>query len=159
MAKEIERKFLVADDSYLSEALYETEISQGYLSVDPDRVVRIRVAGPKGLLTVKTRTEGISRHEWEFEIPACEAREMIEKAAIGVISKTRYFVAAEDNLMWEVDIFHGEHEGMKVAEIELPSEDTEFTKPSFVGKEVTGDPGYYNSNLIKGRKKVGHDKG
>lgn len=147
MAKEIERKFLVKDDSYRLASCGSVEIAQGYLSCDPDRTVRVRLAGSRGLLTVKTRVVGLSRDEWEYEIPAIDARQMLDKAAVGVIEKTRYFVPADNCLMWEIDCFHGALEGLKLAEIEIPDEGTPICLPEFIGEEVTGDPCYYNSNL------------
>lgn len=147
MALEIERKFLVTDGSFADSAICSRSISQGYLNREPERTVRVRLCDGRGYLTVKTRNCGATRHEWEYEIPAADARAMLG-ACGGVIEKTRYIVpAAEDGLKWEVDVFHGRHEGLVVAEIELPTEDTPFTLPPFIGREVTGDPRYYNSNL------------
>lgn len=147
MAQEIERKFLVASNSFLEKSTEKIEIAQGYLSVEPDRTVRVRVAGEKGYLTVKTRNHGAVRSEWEYQIPADEAYNMIDEAAINVILKTRYFIPEASGLMWEVDCFHGSLEGLKIAEIELPEVDTLFEIPDFIGDEITGDPRYYNSNL------------
>lgn len=144
---EIERKFLVVNDSYLAKAESAEEISQGYLSTDPDRTVRVRIYGNRGFLTVKTRNAGATRHEWEYEIPKDDARQMLCKAATGIVEKTRYVVPAENGLFWEVDVFRGRHEGLVVAEIEIPEVDTCFSLPSFIGEEVTGNPRYYNSNL------------
>ena len=148
MAKEIERKFLVVDNSYRESAESVIEIIQGYLSADPDRTVRIRLYGDKAFLTVKTRNDGALRHEWEYEIPAEDAREMLEKAAVNVLSKRRYLVpASEKGLVWEVDEFGGALSGLVIAEVELPELDTPVNLPVFVGDEITGDPRYYNSNL------------
>lgn len=149
MAKEIERKFLVVGDSYKALATRSDEIAQGYLSTDSDRTVRVRIKGGKAFLTVKTRNQGITRNEWEYEIPLADAREMLECCGT-VLRKTRYYVPAGEGLTWEVDEFHNPHPGLTVAEIELPSEDTPFAIPSFIGKEVSGDPAYYNSSLAKG---------
>lgn len=146
MSKEIERKFLVTDTSYRALATGKAEIVQGYLSRVPERTVRVRLWNDEAFLTVKTRNVGITRNEWEYRIPAADAREML-KACEGLLEKTRYIVPAGDGLKWEVDEFHGRHEGLTVAEIELPAEDCGFTKAGFVGEEVTGDPRYYNSNL------------
>lgn len=150
MAKEIERKFLVTDPGFKTAATSCREISQGYLCTDPDTTVRVRISGPQAWLTVKSRNHGAARGEWEYEIPADDAREMIAECCGGrVLEKTRYIVpAAEKGLKWEIDVFHGRHEGLIVAEIELPSEDTPFSLPAFIGKEVTGDVRYYNSVLI-----------
>lgn len=147
MAKEIERKFLVTDNSFKDLAINTIEISQGYLSVDADRTVRVRIYGDSAFLTVKTRNVGAIRNEWEYEIPLVDAQHMLDAAAINRLSKTRFIVPANDGLFWEVDCFHGNLEGLVVAEIELPRENTFFVKPSFIGREVTGDPFYYNSNL------------
>lgn len=147
MAKEIERKYLVKDDSYKGMATGIVEIAQGYLSTDPDRTVRIRIIGENANITVKTRNHGAERNEWEYEIPADEAKEILEEACVGFISKTRYLIPESHGLMWEVDEFHGANEGLKVAEIELPAPDAAFSLLPFVGEEVTGDPAYYNSNL------------
>lgn len=146
MSKEIERKFLVTDNSYKGIATEKIEITQGYLNRDPDRTVRVRLWNGEAFLTVKTRNQGIVRNEWEYRIPADDAREML-KACEGILEKTRYIVPAENGLKWEVDEFHGRHEGLTVAEIELPSEDYEVGFPPFIGKEVSDDPRYYNSNL------------
>ena len=147
MAKEIERKFMVKDGSYMTEAENSVEIAQGYLSIHPDRTVRVRIAGERGFMTVKTRNVGAVRGEWEFEIPIEDAREILSQAAVGVLSKTRYYVPSSDGFTWEIDKFHGSLEGLAIAEIELPDEQTPFALPPFAGKEVTGDPRYYNSNL------------
>lgn len=146
MGKEIERKFLVVDESFKSLATSSGRISQGYLSDNPDRVVRVRIYGDRGYLTVKSRNVGAERKEWEFEIPADEAAEMLA-ICCRVVEKTRYIVPADNGLKWEVDVFGGRNEGLVVAEIELPAPDTRFERPSFVGEEVTGNPAYYNSNL------------
>lgn len=147
MAKEIERKFLVKDDSYLDAAYTSIEMEQGYISTDPDATVRIRIAGDEAFLTVKSRNRGAVRHEWEFAVDAAEAREMLEEVSAHVLAKTRYLVREEGGLVWEVDCFHGRLDGLVIAEIELPSEDTPFERPDFIGDEITGDPRYYNSNL------------
>ncbi len=146
MSKEIERKFLVTSSSYREAAVDAVELAQGYLNTDPDSTVRVRVAGPRGFITVKSRNIGATRNEWEYEIPVSDAREMLALCT-GVLVKTRYIVPATDGLRWEIDEFHGPLEGLTVAEIELPSEDTRFDRPSFIGREVTGDAAYYNSNL------------
>ena len=146
MAKEIERKFLVKDKSFISAAFDVIDIAQGYLSVDPDRVVRVRIAGEKAFLTVKTRNNGPVRHEWEYEIPIKDAGEMLQSAT-HTIAKTRYFVKGSDGHVWEVDCFKGGNEGLIVAEIELADTEIAFEIPDFVGEEVTGDARYYNSNL------------
>ena len=148
MAKEIERKYLVTDDSYKSSAIRKTVIRQGYLSTDPDATVRIRIAGEKAYITIKSRNEGCVRNEWEYPVPTEDALQMLGCCKGRTIEKTRYIVpAGHDNLKWEVDEFHGRHDGLVLAEIELPSEGYGFALAPFVGNEVTGDPRYYNSAL------------
>lgn len=146
MGKEIERKYLVVNDSYRQAAVASHTIAQGYLSTDPDRTVRVRILDTRGFLTVKTRNRGAARMEWEFEIPAHDAREMLS-ACLRTVEKTRYIVPAENGLRWEVDEFRGRLDGLVLAEIELPAEDCPVVPASFIGQEVTGDPRYYNSNL------------
>lgn len=150
MSIEIERKFIVSDNSYKSLAIAKTYICQGYLSTDPDATVRVRVYGDKACITVKSRSVGASRGEWEYPVPPRDALEMLA-ACCGErkLEKTRYIVDAGNGLRWEVDEFHGRHESLVIAEIELPAEDTPFEKPSFVGEEVTGDLRYYNSTLSR----------
>lgn len=147
MAKEIERKFLVTGTAYRVLAVKAREMAQGYICREPDSTVRVRVADGEGFITVKTRNHGATRNEWEYPIPAADARDMLAEACGPLVEKTRYVVPAGDGLNWEVDEFHGRLEGLVVAEIELPSEDTPFARPEFIGSEVTGDPRYYNSNL------------
>lgn len=148
MALEIERKFLVTGE-FLHLSVRQSEISQGYLSVDPERVVRIRIINDRAILSVKAPKSGteFSRHEWEYEIPYDEAEEIMKACLPEVIRKTRYFVPVEGN-QFEVDAFHGKNEGLIIAEIELDSEDEDFTRPSWLGREVTGDPRYYSASLI-----------
>lgn len=148
MAKEIERKFLVRDESYKTLATERRELVQAYLSADPKATVRVRIADGRGYLTVKGRNSGAVRDEWEYEIPARDAEEMIERCSSGtVITKTRHIIPAGKGLKWDVDEFHGAHEGLVVAEIELPDKETTFPLPEFIGREVTGDARYYNSSL------------
>lgn len=145
MPKEIERKFLVVSDEYKNSP--RKYYKQGYLSVEPDKTVRVRVVGDKGFLTVKGRNNGISRAEYEYEIPAADANEMLDNLVkAGVIEKWRY-VCVIDGKKWEVDEFLGDNAGLVVAEIELQSEDEPFTKPAWAGDEVSGDERYYNSSL------------
>lgn len=147
MALEIERKFLVKDNSFVKMAKAVRHIRQTYLSDRPESTVRLRTADGRAWLTVKSKNAGCVRHEWEFEIPEAEAEEMAAQCAGGWrIEKTRYLVDYV-GFTWEVDEFHGHHEGLTVAEVELPSADVALELPPFVGIEVTGDPRYYNSNL------------
>lgn len=149
MGQEIERKFLV-DGDFKPFATKSTRITQGYLSSVPERTVRIRVKGDKGYITIKGigSESGASRFEWEKEIPLEEAKQLLAICEPGVIDKTRYLVPV-DGHTFEVDEFYGDNEGLTVAEIELGSEDESFTRPAWLGKEVTGDVRYYNAMLMK----------
>lgn len=151
---EIERKFLVKDLEVIKN-LKGNRITQGYLSTDPERNVRVRIKGTQAFLTIKgiSNGSGLSRYEWEKEIAIVEAEELLELALPEIIDKTRYEVP-QDQLIWEIDVFHGHNDGLIIAEIELPSEDTAFTKPSWLGDEVTGDSRYYNSYLSEKPFKV-----
>ncbi len=145
MGKEIERKYLVANDSYVAMSSAKHDIAQGYLSLDPERVVRVRIADEKAYITVKSKNHGAVRGEWEYPIPHDDALQMLPLCK-KLISKTRYIVHF-DGYMWEVDVFHGRNQGLIVAEIEIPHEGASYNLPPFAGPEVTGDPRYYNSNL------------
>ncbi len=150
MAQEIERKFLVKDNSFRSLAEKKIRIRQGYLSSASGRTVRIRTWEDKGYITVKgpVSKSGLSRFEWENEIPLLEAEELLKICEPGVIDKTRYLVKAGSHT-FEVDEFYGDNQGLIVAEVELETEDSAFDRPSFLGEEVTGDVKYYNSMLVK----------
>jgi len=145
---EIERKFLVLSDEYKLEASKKHQISQGYLSSDPERTVRIRVKGESGFLTIKGKgnASGTTRLEWETELPLVEAKPLLALCVEGVIEKIRYEVNAGQHL-FEIDEFSGENSGLVIAEIELHAEDEIFTKPKWLGQEVTGDKRYYNAYL------------
>lgn len=147
MGLEIERKFLVCNEGYEAAAVSSVRIVQYYLCADPERTVRVRLYGDSGRLTVKGLTRGLARGEWEYEIPAMDALAMMPMAVGRVIDKRRYIVPAGNGLKWEIDVFGGELAGLRVAEIELPSEETTFDLPEFAGREVTGDVRYYNSSL------------
>lgn len=149
MSIEIERKFLVSGD-FLPEVESATRIVQGYICSQPGRTVRVRVRGEKGFLTIKGASDekGMSRYEFEQMIPLADAERLLELCEPGVIDKVRYLVPARGHV-WEVDVFHGENEGLVLAEIELSSEDEPFGKPVWLGEEVTGDRRYYNSMLTK----------
>lgn len=149
MAQEIERKFIVIGE-YKSLASRSFRIAQGYLSSTPERTVRIRVKADKGFITIKGESNdaGLSRFEWEKEIPLNEAQELLKLCEPGIIDKMRYEVIFE-NQTFEVDEFYGENEGLTMAELELESEMTDFSKPEWLGKEVTGDKRFYNSFLSK----------
>ena len=146
MAKEIERKFLVKD-SWQPQSI-GIKIAQGYLSTVPERTVRVRIKGEKGYLTIKGKNVGVSRAEYEYEIPRQDAEEMLQLAEQPILVKTRY-LEQQGAFTWEVDVFAGENQGLVVAEIELPAEDAEFSRPAWLGQEVSGDVRYYNANLIK----------
>jgi len=146
MAQEIERKFLLADDSW-KPAAQGVRYRQGYLCTDKERTVRVRVVGERGLLTVKGMTRGISRAEYEYDIPLQDATQLLDDLCLRpLIEKTRYRVTHGD-LTWEIDEFHGENAGLVVAEVELASADQDVPMPDWVGEEVSGDPRYFNSNL------------
>ena len=147
---EIERKFLVTSEDFKKEAFAQNRIAQGYLSSVPDRTVRVRIKGDKGFLTIKgaSNESGMSRFEWEKEIPIDEAQKLLNLCEKGVIDKTRFEVKIGHHT-FEVDEFYGENQGLIVAEVELNSENEKFEKPKWLGKEVTNDNRYYNSNLSK----------
>lgn len=146
MAFEIERKFLVSNSLYKDLAFKCVEIRQGYLNRIPERTVRIRTLDDRGYLTVKGKNNGATRLEFEYEIPFEDAEAMLKMCELPLVEKSRYVVEFQ-GLVWEVDEFHGTREGLVVAEVELPEENFCFDKPPFVGKDVTGEPAYYNSNL------------
>lgn len=150
MALEIERKFLVTDDSYKAMAFHSDRIAQGYLCREGGNSARVRVRGDKGYITIKgpSMDGGLSRFEWEKEIPESEAWELIKLCHGGIIDKTRYLVKCGRHT-FEVDEFHGDNEGLTVAEVELESTGEAFERPAFLGKEVTGDRRYYNSSLTR----------
>ena len=147
---EIERKFLVKSEEFKAISFAKNEISQGYLNSNPERTVRVRIKGNQGYLTIKGKGNetGMSRLEWEMEIPVDEAKMLLNLCESGVISKMRYEVKF-GNHVYEVDEFFGENEGLVLAEIELKSEDEAFEKPDWLGEEVTNNEKYYNSYLSK----------
>lgn len=147
MGKEIERKFLIKGQLPQGEDLICRKISQGYLSTNPDATVRVRVMDSSGFLTVKGKTKGIKRDEFEYEIPIEDAHKMLTLCGDRVIQKSR-FIFVHDGRKWELDIFSGNLDGLRIAEIELESEDEVISLPDFIGKEVSDDPRYFNSNLI-----------
>jgi len=154
MAQEIERKFLVKG-SFKEAAFDAIRITQGYLSTSPGRSVRVRIRGSQGFLTIKgpSRDGGLSRFEWEKEIGADEARELMALCEPGLIDKTRWLVKVGSHT-FEVDEFHGDNEGLIVAEVELGAPDEAFEKPDWLGEEVTGDRRYYNSALTRNPYKI-----
>jgi adenylate cyclase len=146
MPIEIEKKFLLINQSWRPQVQKSTRIAQGYLNTDPSRTVRVRIKGDQGFLTIKGKTEdGMSRAEFEYPIPISDAEDLLQLCP-NVLDKTRHLIP-QDELTWEIDEFHGENQGLIVAEIELPSVDTHFFKPPWLGQEVSGEPRYYNSAL------------
>jgi len=149
MATETERKFLVEGD-YRADITESSRIVQGYLSSVAERTVRVRIREERGYLTIKGagNDSGLSRYEWEREIPLAEAEELIALCEPGVIDKTRHLVPVGDHV-YEVDEFHGDNAGLVVAEIELAGETEAFEKPAWLGREVTGEVAYYNAMLMR----------
>ncbi len=147
MAKEIERKFLVVGDAWRSLA-QGVHYRQGYLNSIKERTVRIRTVGEKAVITVKGPTVGVTRMEFEYQIPYDDCVAMLDNLAEKpIIEKKRYKIPMGE-FVWEIDEFFGVNEGLIVAEVELKSEDQAFEKPEWIGKEVSGDPRYFNSNLV-----------
>ena len=146
---ETERKFLVVGD-FKSLSYNATRIQQGYIASNNGRTVRVRIRGDKGYLTIKgpSGLKGITRYEFDTEIPLDDARELMEICEPGIIDKTRYLVKSPDGRhTWEIDEFYGDNEGLVLAEVELSHESEEFQKPEFIGREVTGDRRFYNSHM------------
>ncbi len=145
---EIERKFLLTSDAFKKEAQTAMRITQGYLNTDPERTVRVRIKGNKGFLTIKgiSNDSGTTRIEVEEEIAFAKAETLLKLCLSGIIDKTRYEVTI-DHHTWEVDEFYGDSTGLLLAEIELSNENESFTKPTWIGKEVTADKKYYNSYI------------
>ncbi len=146
MGLEIEHKYLVKDSTYKQMACTSSDIKQGFLSRDPERTVRVRIRGEKGFITIKGKGSGAAHPEFEYEIPMDDALRMMDLCKPPIIEKTRYIVQYEGN-NWEIDQFHGALQGLVLAELEIPSEDYQFSLPPFIGQEVTGDRRYYNSRL------------
>lgn len=162
--REIERKFLVKDDSYLKQAITHYDIIQGYACREPGKTVRIRLrtdanGRQQAFLTMKYRLASFTRFEWEREISVEDFRALLPMCGNRVIDKTRYILPAEaihnegssaelPSLKWEIDVFRQPNAGLVMAEIELPEEQTDFVRPAFIGEEVTSDPRYYNANMF-----------
>jgi adenylate cyclase len=148
MGIEIERKFLPAGDGWRGLG-QPTLMRQGYLVADPVRTVRVRIEGERAVITIKSKSTGASRGEWEYEIPVPDAAELLGRLCEQpLVEKVRHRIEHAGHT-WEVDEFQGENAGLVVAEIELDSEDEAFERPDWIGQEVTGDPRYYNSSLIR----------
>lgn len=150
MNKEIERKFLVKGE-FKKFAKNKLKIAQGFLSTVPERTVRVRISGKKGFITVKGigNVSGTTRFEWEKEISVSDAESLLKLCEPTIIEKLRYIIPANNNLFFEVDEFFGDNQGLVIAEIELPTENTNFNKPNWLGEEVTGKIEFYNSSLSK----------
>lgn len=149
MAQEIERKFLVCGE-YKTKAYKSVRITQGYILSDKRKSVRIRITNEKAFITIKGESseDGLSRFEWEKEIDINEAKELLKLRSDNFIDKTRYLIKHGNHTI-EVDEFHGDNEGLVIAEVELKSETDTFLKPDYLGEEVTGISKYYNSQLTK----------
>lgn len=146
MGIEIERKFLVASDAWRAQAGRATRFSQGYLSRDPARTVRVRLAGEQAFLTIKGATTGASRAEFEYAVPLADARALLAMCDGPVVEKVRH-LCVHEGMTWEVDEFLGANAGLVLAEIELASEGQAFGRPAWLGAEVTGEARYVNANL------------
>jgi CYTH domain-containing protein len=147
MAIEIERKFLVNRGKWNATVKKHGKLyNQGYISTDPDKTIRVRLTETAGFLTIKGLSIGASRPEFEYEIPAEDAKELLEKFCPTVVAKTRHEISYNGKL-WEADEFLGENEGLIVAEIELKDEQETFDLPAWIDREVTGEEKYYNSSL------------
>jgi len=165
VAREIERKFLVVNDDWRRQVHRSLEMRQGYMAAGGRSSVRVRLSGDQAWLNIKSRTVGVERHEYEYEIPAADGREMLEGLCEGpLIEKTRHEVPVAGHL-WEVDVFEGDNAGLVVAEVELGRADEPFVKPGWAGEEVSHDPRYYNAALVShpyrdwGRGRGRHDSG
>lgn len=148
MAIEIERKFLLFNSDWRKEVYASRQISQGYLSSDSGRTVRIRISDQQAFITIKGKTQGTSRAEFEYEIPLNDAQQLIQLCEHPIIKKVRHLVKFEEKV-WEIDEFAGDNRGLIVAEIELDTEEETITLPDWVGKEVSHDARYFNASLIR----------
>lgn len=146
---EIERKFLIASDAWRAQCTAPARrIAQGYLCADSEKSVRIRLAGEDGTITVKGSRTGITRLEFQYSIPAAHAARLLELCELPPIDKTRHIVH-HAGMKWEIDVFHGENDGLLIAEVELEREDQPLEIPGWAGAEVSDDPRYYNSSLAR----------
>lgn len=150
---EIERKFLVTSNAFLSQAVESYRIEQGYLCKEPGKTIRVRIRNERAFLTIKSSLlrQGLAKFEWEREIELADAQELMKICLPGAISKTRHIIPAPPYQgaprCWEVDVFHGRLDGRVLAEIELGDEQEPFERPEWLGEEVTGLPQYYNANM------------
>lgn len=148
MGTEIERKFLVTGDGWRNEARETLLLRQGYLSTDPECAVRVRISGDAAWLTVKGRSVNGSAPEFEYAVPVEDAASMLDLLAKKPLIEKRRHLVPKDDLIWEVDEFFGQNEGLVIAELELSSIDQAFSPPAWAGREVTGDARYYNASLV-----------
>ncbi len=148
MGMEIERKFLLKNDDWKKGAEGVT-YRQGYLSTVKERTVRVRTIAEKGFLTIKGMTRGMTRSEFEYDIPLEDADYMLDALCEKPLIEKKRFKIAMEGLTWEIDEFFGENKGLVLVEVELESEDQDIEIPSWIGKEVTGDPRYFNANLVR----------
>jgi CYTH domain-containing protein len=148
MAVEIERKYLTSSEEWRGrdEGL---DYRQGYLSTTKERTVRVRTIGDQGYLTIKGLTIGATRAEYEYEIPVADAHEMLDELCLRPLVEKRRYRIPHGGLIWELDEFLGENVGLILAEVELESEDQQFELPPWIGEDVTGDPRYFNANLVE----------
>lgn len=147
MALEIERKYLVVNDKWRNGVVHRSEMKQGYLANAPNASVRVRISGSEARLTIKGRSKGISRSEYEYAIPLQDADELMSEHLAGaVVEKVRYKVQCGDHV-WDLDVFAGANQGLIMAEVELSAEDEDFQLPEWAGEEVSGDSRYYNASL------------
>lgn len=148
MAIEIERKFLLKNKDWKKLANQGQVLQQGYLSLDPEKTVRVRTKKDKGYLTIKGKGSSISRQEFEYEIPLADAQALLELCQPSIIQKTRYIVPYQEHI-WEIDVFEGDNQGLVLAEVELQTEEESILLPSWVGTEVSEDKRYYNACLVE----------
>ena len=150
MGREIERKFLVSNDSWRQHATGSRHIAQAYITSDEGNEIRVRIVnGESARLTIKSSGSAEDREEFEYEVPLEEARKLYLLAERGAVLKTRHIVPADGGLEWEVDVFEGAHQGLVIAEIELDEAGQDIPSPSWLGEEVTGEERYYNAHLAK----------
>jgi CYTH domain-containing protein len=148
MPIEIERKFLVVSEGW-RHGVTGTLFRQGYLCTDPERTVRVRLAGDRGTLTIKGKTEGISRAEFEYPIPAAEVADMLDRLCLRPLIEKKRYRLEHAGRVWEIDEFFGDNEGLILAEVELESEEALLELPPWIGREVSDDPRYYNASLVQ----------
>ena len=149
MGVEVERKFLVVDESWRAEVTKATRIVQGYLARTGHVTLRVRIKGDDAFVTIKGASQGISRAEYEFPIPLADAQGMLDELAEGpVVEKVRHLVPVGAHI-WEVDVFEGANAPLVMAEVELSDSDESFVVPAWAGQDVSDDPRYYNANLAQ----------